>query len=160
MKPWLASRNAVRVPPSSLASPPLPSMPASFSPLRFLRQYLLGACALLVLLSGCANRHIIDPRGYDETGTASYYGARHHGKHTASGEPFDQHGLTAAHRQLPFGTRVQVTNLANDKSVVVRINDRGPHTRGRLIDVSRAAAQQLDMLQSGTAKVRVQALSD
>ena len=120
---------------------------------------LLGACALLSLLAGCAS-HDIDPRGYDQTGTASYYGARHHGKRTASGEPFDQHGLSAAHRQLPFGTRVLVTNLSNNKSVVVRINDRGPHTRGRLIDLSRKAAQQLDMLSTGTAKVRVQGLSD
>ena len=120
---------------------------------------LLGACALLSLLAGCAS-HDIDPRGYDKTGTASYYGARHHGKRTASGEPFDQHALTAAHPGLPFGTRVLVTNLSNDKSVVVRINDRGPHTRGRLIDLSRKAAQQLDMLRTGTAKVRVQGLSD
>ncbi|WP_025132010.1 septal ring lytic transglycosylase RlpA family protein [Pseudomonas sp. PH1b] len=121
---------------------------------------LVTTSALLALLCGCASNHLIDPRGYDETGTASYYGARHHGKRTASGEAFDQNGLTAAHRELPFGTRVQVTNLGNDQSVVVRINDRGPHTRGRLIDLSRAAAQQLGMLRSGTAKVRVQALSD
>lgn len=120
---------------------------------------LLGACALLSLLAGCAS-HDIDPRGYDKTGMASYYGARHHGKRTASGEPFNQHGLTAAHPSLQFGSRVLVTNLSNEKSVVVRINDRGPHTRGRIIDLSRQAAQQLDMLRSGTAKVRVQGLSD
>lgn len=120
---------------------------------------LLGACALLSLLAGCAS-HDIDPRGYDKTGMASYYGARHHGKRTASGEPFNQHGLTAAHPSLQFGSRVLVTNLRNDKSVVVRINDRGPHIRGRIIDLSRQAAQQLDMLRSGTAKVRVQGLSD
>ena len=120
---------------------------------------LLGACALLSLLAGCAS-HDIDPRGYDKTGIASYYGARHHGKRTASGEPVDQNALTAAHPALPFGTRVLVTNLSNDKSVVVRINDRGPHTRSRLIDLSRQAARQLDMLRSGTAKVRVQGLSD
>ena len=120
---------------------------------------LLGACALLSLLAGCAS-HDIDPRGYDQTGTASYYGARHHGKRTASGEPFDQHGLTAAHRQLPFGTRVLVTNLSNNKSVVVRINDRGPHTRGRLIDLSRQAAEQLGMLRSGTAQVKLEQLGD
>lgn len=120
---------------------------------------LLGACALLSLLAGCAS-HDIDPRGYDKTGMASYYGARHHGKRTASGEPFNQHGLTAAHPSLQFGSRVLVTNLSNDKSVVVRINDRGPNTRGRIIDLSRQAAQQLDMLRSGTAKVRVQGLSD
>ena len=125
----------------------------------FRMKHLLGACALLSLLAGCAS-HDIDPRGYDQTGTASYYGARHHGKRTASGEPFDQHGLTAAHRQLPFGTRVLVTNLSNNKSVVVRINDRGPHTRGRLIDLSRQAAEQLGMLRSGTAKVRVQGMND
>lgn len=119
----------------------------------------LIALALFTLLAGCAS-HSIDPRGYDETGTASFYGSRHHGKRTASGEPFDQHGLTAAHRTLPFGTRVQVTNLKNDRSVIVRINDRGPHTRGRLIDLSKAAAQQLDMIRSGTARVRVQSLSD
>ncbi|MFD2644094.1 septal ring lytic transglycosylase RlpA family protein [Pseudomonas japonica] len=119
----------------------------------------LSALALFTLLAGCAS-HDIDPRGYDETGTASYYGARHHGKRTASGEAFNQHGLTAAHRSLPFGTKVLVTNLKNDRSVVVRINDRGPHTRGRLIDLSRAAAQRLDMIRSGTARVRVQSLSD
>lgn len=119
----------------------------------------LSALALFTLLVGCAS-HDIDPRGYDETGTASFYGSRHHGKRTASGEPFNQHGLTAAHRTLPFGTRVLVTNLKNDRSVVVRINDRGPHTRGRLIDLSKAAAQQLDMICSGTARVRVQSLSD
>lgn len=101
----------------------------------------LGTLALFSLLAGCAS-HDIDSRGYDQTGTASYYGSRHHGKRTASGEPFNQHGLTAAHRSLPFGSRVLVTNLSNKRSVVVRINDRGPHTRGRLIDLSRAAAEK------------------
>ena len=121
-------------------------------------QRILGACALLSLLAGCASSGIIDPHGYNATGGASFYGAQHQGKRTASGERFDSQSLTAAHRQLPFGTRVQVTNLDNDRKVIVRINDRGPHTRGRLIDVSRAAAQQLGMLRSGTARVRVQAL--
>ncbi|MGE8481163.1 MAG: septal ring lytic transglycosylase RlpA family protein [Pseudomonas sp.] len=121
---------------------------------------LLSACALLSLLAGCASTDTIDPHGYDKTGLASYYGAKHHGKRTASGERFNQYGLTAAHRQLPFGTRVKITNLNNDRSCVVRINDRGPYSRGRLIDVSREAADQLGMLRSGTAKVRVQALDD
>ncbi|WP_213879178.1 septal ring lytic transglycosylase RlpA family protein [Pseudomonas sp. dw_358] len=116
---------------------------------------------LFALLAGCAGQEAtIDPRGYNETGTASFYGAQHQGKRTASGERFDQADLTAAHRRLPFGTRVQVTNLGNGRSVVVRVNDRGPHTRSRLIDVSRAAAEQLGMIGSGTAQVRVQSLSD
>ena len=123
-------------------------------------KHLLGTCALLTLLAGCASNDVIDPHGYNQSGVASYYGARHHGKRTASGEPFNKNALTAAHRQLPFGTRVKITNLSNDKSCVVRINDRGPHTRGRLIDVSHEAAEQLGMLRSGTARVRVQALDD
>lgn len=114
---------------------------------------------LFTLLAGCAS-HDVDPRGYDAKGVASYYGKKHQGKRTASGERFNANALTAAHRQLPFGTRVRVTNLKNDRSVVVRINDRGPHTRGRLIDVSREAAEQLGMLRSGTARVRVQSLSN
>ena len=122
-------------------------------------KHSLSALALFSLLAGCAS-HDIDSRGYDQTGVASYYGSRHHGKRTASGERFNQHGLTAAHRSLPFGSRVRVTNLANKRSVVVRINDRGPHIRGRLIDLSRAAAEKIGMIRSGTARVRVQELSD
>ncbi|MNF57150.1 RlpA-like protein precursor [compost metagenome] len=114
---------------------------------------------LFTFLAGCAS-HDTDPNGYDEKGVASYYGAKHQGKRTASGERFNQYALTAAHRKLPFGTRVKVTNLKNDKTVVVRINDRGPHTRGRLIDLSREAAEELGMLRSGTARVRVQSLSN
>ncbi|WP_459206648.1 septal ring lytic transglycosylase RlpA family protein [Pseudomonas sp. MLB6B] len=112
---------------------------------------------LVVLLSGCAS-HNVAPRSYDDTGMASYYGARHQGKRTASGEPFNPYALTAAHRKLPFGSRLRVTNLANQRSVVVRINDRGPHRRGRLIDLSRGAAEKIGMLRSGTARVRVQGL--
>ncbi len=124
----------------------------------FQMKRLLGLCALLSFLAGCASNDTVDPHGYDKTGVASYYGAKHQGKRTASGERFNKNSLTAAHRQLPFGTRVKVTNLNNDRSCVVRINDRGPHTRGRLIDLSQEAAERLGMLKSGTARVRVQAL--
>ena len=91
-----------------------------------------------------------------ETGLASWYGAKHHGKRTASGEVFNQNQFTAAHRTLPFGSRVKVINLDNGKSIYVRINDRGPFKRGRIIDVSRAAAKALDMVQEGIATVRIE----
>jgi len=97
---------------------------------------------------------------YQARGQASYYAQRHQGRRTASGERLDNRALTAAHRDLPFGSRVRVTNLGNQRSVVVRINDRGPHTRGRLIDLSQAAARQLDMLRAGVAQVLVEQLSD
>jgi rare lipoprotein A len=95
-----------------------------------------------------------------ETGLASWYGRRFHGKLTASGEVFNQEKMTAAHRTLPWGSRVKVTNLANGKSVEVRINDRGPFGKGRIIDVSRAAARVLGMVGSGITTVRVEWLSD
>ena len=116
--------------------------------------------ALSTLLAGCASPGRIDLQGYRAEGLASYYGARHHGRKTASGERFDQHALTAAHRSLPFGSRVQVTNLGNGKSVVVRINDRGPYARGRIIDLSQKAAEQLDMLRDGVARVRVEQVAE
>jgi rare lipoprotein A len=92
---------------------------------------------------------------YDETGIASWYGKRYHGRRTASGEIFDMNSGTAAHRTLPFGTRVQVTNLENGRSAVLKINDRGPFVRRRIIDVSRRAAQELGFVHQGTARVRV-----
>jgi rare lipoprotein A len=98
--------------------------------------------------------------GYDETGIASWYGPDFHGKPTASGEIYDQNGLTAAHKTLPLPTIVQVTNLENGRSLKLRINDRGPFVNGRIIDVSRRAAQLLGFHQNGTARVRVQVLAD
>lgn len=90
-----------------------------------------------------------------DQGLASWYGERFHGKRTASGEPFDMGSLTAAHKTLPFGTRVRVRNLDNDREVVVRINDRGPFSARRVIDLSHAAASALGMVKSGVAKVQV-----
>jgi rare lipoprotein A len=95
-----------------------------------------------------------------ETGLASWYGSRHHGKRTASGEVFNQEKFTAAHRTLPWGSRVKVTNLANGKSVEVRINDRGPFSKGRIIDLSRAAARSLDMVEQGITTVRIEWFPD
>lgn len=99
-------------------------------------------------------------RGYAERGVASWYGERFHGRPTSSGEPYDMHALTAAHRTLPIPTYVRVTNLANGRSLVVRVNDRGPFSDpdNRLIDLSYAAAQQLDVVRDGTASVRIEAI--
>ena len=88
-------------------------------------------------------------------GKASWYGAFHHGRLTASGERFDMNGLTAAHRTLPLGTRVRVRNLANGRSVDVRVNDRGPAIRSRIIDVSRGAAMALDAVAAGVFPVEL-----
>ena len=99
------------------------------------------------------------PSAMIQTGLASWYGARHHGKRTASGEIFDQNKFTAAHRTLPWGSIVKVTNLDNGESVEVRINDRGPFKKGRIIDLSRAAARALGMLQSGVSPVQMELLS-
>lgn len=91
-------------------------------------------------------------------GEASWYGRRFHGRRTANGEKFDMNKLTAAHRTLPFGSLVRVTNLENDRSVTVRINDRGPFAKGRVLDLSRSAAQKLGFLGSGRAKVEARVL--
>jgi rare lipoprotein A len=97
------------------------------------------------------------PATLPQTGQASWYGSAHHGKRTASGSIYDQTKLTAAHRTLPFGTRVMVTNASNGKSVEVEITDRGPYAGSRIIDLSRAAAQALGMIESGVATVRLEA---
>jgi len=94
---------------------------------------------------------------YKEVGVASWYGEEYHGRRTANGEIYDMYAMTAAHRTLPFNTRVRVTNLENGKRVEVRINDRGPFVAGRIIDLSHSGARSIDMLAKGTAKVRVEA---
>lgn len=116
------------------------------------------AATALAAVSGCAGTHPAPGRPAPEVGMASYYGKALQGKRTASGERFDRHALTAAHRTLPFGSRVKVTNLVNGRSVVVRINDRGPFTGDRVIDLSEAAARELQFLGNGTTRVRLEVL--
>lgn len=115
--------------------------------------------ATLALAGGCASAPT-RPRAASgaavEEGVASWYGTAHHGRRTASGEPFDMRAMTAAHPRHPFGTRVRVTDLATGAAVVVRINDRGPFARGRVIDLSHAAAASLGIVRAGTARVRVE----
>ncbi len=96
---------------------------------------------------------------YDETGIASWYGPDFHGKQTANGELYDMNQVTAAHKTLPMPCLVRVTNLDNGRAIVVRVNDRGPFSRGRILDLSRRAAQLLGFEKVGTAKVRVQILA-
>lgn len=122
-------------------------------------------CLAAFFISSCGTTARIDKRGPRSTvggggtaienGVASWYGPNFHGKLTANGEVYDMYKLTAAHRTLPFNTRVRVQNLDNDKSVVVRINDRGPFAKNRVIDLSKKAATEIDMLGPGTARVRL-----
>jgi len=113
----------------------------------------------LVPVPPAAKKSPAVPAKLPQTGLASWYGAQHQGKQTASGTIFDQAGLTAAHPSLPFGSKVKVTNLANGKSVEVEITDRGPFAGNRIIDLSQAAAKVLEMIESGTATVRLELAS-
>jgi len=101
---------------------------------------------------------IADSTGFRQRGIASWYGKKFHGKKTSSGEIYDMYGLSAAHKTLPMGTWVRVRNLENNKTLDVRINDRGPFVRGRIIDLSYGAAKQLDIIGPGTAPVEISAL--
>lgn len=106
--------------------------------------------------TGCpvVSKHVV----HREHGRASWYGGSRHGKKTADGQRMDRNAMTAAHRRLPLGTHVKVTNLNNGRSVELIINDRGPYVRGRVIDVSQRAAEELGFRSSGTARVRVETL--
>ncbi len=99
-------------------------------------------------------------QGYNEKGVASWYGKKFHGKLTSNGETYNMYDMTAAHKTLPLPSTVKVTNLRNGRSVIVRVNDRGPFVDDRIIDMSYAAAQKLDMVQSGTTKVRVETINN
>lgn len=121
--------------------------------------FLCGAAALLMLTT---QSHADLPgkregRAFHQVGMASWYGPGFHGRKTASGERFNQNRLTAAHRKLPLGSEVKVTNLENGRSITVEINDRGPYKKGRVLDLSKAAAKKLGMVEDGVAKVRIEA---
>jgi rare lipoprotein A len=141
-----------------------------------MRKALLVAAAVTLLLTGCHRKRVAQaplppPQSTTapvsaaptpesgETGLASWYGHPYHGRASASGEIYDMEQMTAAHRTLPFGTMVRVRDLDNEKSVDVRINDRGPFVDGRIIDLSHAAARAIEMIGPGTARVRLEILS-
>ncbi|MCZ7585791.1 MAG: septal ring lytic transglycosylase RlpA family protein [Deltaproteobacteria bacterium] len=110
------------------------------------------------LSAACSQKFTVRerPEGWSQRGIASWYGEAFQGRRTASGEIFDMYKLTAAHPSLPFGTVVRVTSRVNGRTTIVRINDRGPSTRGRIIDLSYAAAKQLDMIRAGLMEVEVE----
>ena len=151
-----------------MKSPPAGVTPP-FSPrIRCAAERFLGFAGLLVVIvhfAGCAGTIPGGgapsgyPVGYHEQGMASWYGPGFDGRLTASGERFDMRQLTAAHRTLPFGSIVQVRSLINDRQVVVRINDRGPFARGRILDLSQGAALQLGMMGQGTHRVELKVIA-
>ncbi len=146
--PWIILALGLAGLAAACASPPPPSEPAR--PPRGLRPYTVN---------GETYRPIRDWQGYTEEGLASWYGHPHHGRQTASGERFDTYGeLSAAHKTLPFNVCVDVESLASGERVSVRINDRGPFVGGRLIDLSRRAAERIGVVGTGLAKVRVAAV--
>ncbi len=125
---------------------------------------VIGASLVLtVLCVGCVSsprftmaKPAVIESSYTEEGVASYYAEEFHGRTTSNGEQYDMNAMTAAHRTLPFGTKVKVTNRENGKSVIVRINDRGPFKDDRLIDLSYAAAKKIELVGSGTAAVKIE----
>ncbi len=132
------------------------------------RPLAIGLTALGLVVTGCggtaaAGKQTAHAKGHHAVGSvqrgkATWYGGKFHGHQTASGEIFDKHSMTAAHRTLPFGTIVKVTNLKNHRSVTLRINNRGPYGKGRIIDVSEAAARRLKMIDAGVVPATVEVL--
>lgn len=122
---------------------------------------LIATALVATILLGAAQAHagsLKEQSGSIQAGMASYYHDRFHGRRTASGSRYDKHDFSAAHKTLPLGTQVRVTDARSGKSVVVRINDRGPYARGRVIDLSRAAAREIGLTRKGVAKVKLEVL--
>lgn len=143
---WMAlfgCRSATSPPPGRPETPP-PQTPGYPKPYR---------------VNGVWYQPIPDAHGFQQRGVASWYGRKFHGRRTSNGETYDMHGISAAHKTLPFGTMVRVTNLQNGRQLDIRINDRGPFVRGRIIDLSYGAAQKLGVVGPGTAPVEIVALA-
>jgi peptidoglycan lytic transglycosylase len=121
----------------------------------------LVTCGLVFVMIGCVSRPaLVHKPSYVAVGMASYYGRKFQGRRTASGERYNMYALTAAHPELEFGTRVEITNLKNGRKVRVRINDRGPFRGGRIIDLSYAAAKKIGMLTRGVARVKIRVVNN
>jgi rare lipoprotein A len=117
-------------------------------------KYALFICFCFTICSAAAAQ-----AGYEEIGMSSYYSDAFQGRKTASGQAYDKNDLTCAHNKLAFGTMLRITNLKTGNSVIARVNDRGPYTHGRIVDVSRVAAEAIDMIKTGTAEVKIQVIS-
>jgi len=118
-----------------------------------------GGCSLIDIIPFPGGKREIPPpivTGYSEQGVASWYGPGFHGRQTASGERYDMYDMTCAHKVLPFGTRLRVTNLDNGRTAYLRVNDRGPFVKGRILDTSKKGAEVLGMIGPGTARVRIE----
>ena len=159
MTPLLANR---------AVNDPAPDLPVGERGIRLPGPAAAALFFLLLLATGCLHRHhhrrqaqagALPKIVQNELGLASWYGHPYHGRPTASGEIYNMHDMTAAHRTLPFGTRVRVHDLDNGHDVEVRINDRGPFVNGRIIDLSNAAAKSIQMIGAGTAHVRLEILA-
>ena len=152
-----------RLPPPAPAPVPVPAPPADIAsvPDAVPRAEPRSLHGNPPFYDALGRRYFVLPsaEGYDERGVASWYGPTFHGGNTSSGELYNMYGMTAAHKTLPLPTYARVTNLANGRSIVVRINDRGPFVANRIIDLSYTAAAKLDMLRDGTAMVEVRALN-
>ena len=122
---------------------------------RHARECTIALALGVMLLGGCSRAVVAPTPGHPQSGIASWYGPGFHGQPTSSGAIYDQHAMTAAHPTLPLGTRTRVTNLDTGKSVEVLVNDRGPFAKGRVIDLSYAAAREIGMLGPGTARVSI-----
>lgn len=148
-------------PPAAVPAPATPSRDTSSIPDAVPRPEPRSAHGNPPFYDVAGKRYFVRPLadGYIERGVASWYGPAFHGGNTSSGEPYDMYAMSAAHKTLPLPTYARVTNLGNGRSVVVRINDRGPFVANRLIDLSYAAAARLDMLREGTTLVEVRALT-
>lgn len=131
-------------------------------PTMFKQFFQLAAFVLLPVFSGSAvaETALTTPIVSEEYGIASYYGDEFHGRKTANGERYDKNALSCAHKSLPFGTRVRITRLDNGKSIVLRVNDRGPYTKGYIVDLSRRAAELMGMMKVGIVKAKLEVLED
>ncbi|MDO9552343.1 MAG: septal ring lytic transglycosylase RlpA family protein [Rhodonellum sp.] len=123
--------------------------------IRFLASFFIAGLLITGACKSTKNTPVTKSKMTEVQGKASFYANRLDGKKTANGEIYNAKKMTAAHPTLPFGTQVEVTNLSNGKTVRVRINDRGPFRKGRIIDLSRAAAEKLDMIKSGVTQVEI-----